>query len=124
VQLCTESLPDEVELEEPVQTVIPTRGALVVADYQANVGARVLATVSYRGKPVPFGASASLWVQEKNVSHSFVGDNGDIYLSGVPERSQLHVQWGKSPEQQCTGEVKLRPAQKGERFRTAQIDCR
>ena len=124
VALRTESLPDEVELEEPVQTVIPTRGALVVADYQANVGARVLATVSYRGKPVPFGASASLRIQEKNVSHSFVGDNGDIYLSGVPERSQLHVQWGKSPEQQCTGEVKLSPAQKGERFRTAQIDCR
>ncbi|MGK4432039.1 FimD/PapC C-terminal domain-containing protein, partial [Yersinia enterocolitica] len=30
-----------------------------------------------------------------------VGDNGQVYLSGLPEKGQLKVKWGSSAEQQC-----------------------
>jgi len=124
VSLRTETLPDDVDLTDAVRAVVPTRGALVLADYQANVGARVFANVTYQGKPVPFGATASLIVEGKTSSSSFVGDNGDLYLSGVPEKSQVQVTWGKGAHQQCKGDVVLAPSEAGNRFRTATINCR
>nr|WP_225614591.1 fimbria/pilus outer membrane usher protein [Pantoea sp. PNT02] len=124
VSLRTETLPENVDLEDAVKTVIPTRGALVLADYKANVGARVLANVTHQGKPIPFGATASLVVDGKTTSSSFVGDNGDLYLSGVPEKSQVQIQWGKGADQQCRGDVALKPADANSRFRSADILCR
>lgn len=42
------------------QTVIPTRGAVVRARFNPDVGARVLLTLLTRsGDPVPFGATVS-----------------------------------------------------------------
>lgn len=124
VSLRTETLQDDVDLKEAVRTVIPTRGAIVLADYKVNIGSRVLANVKHQGKPIPFGATASLIVDGKTTSSSFVGDNGDLYLSGVPEKSQVQVQWGKGADQQCRGDVALAPAEAGNRFRTATINCR
>lgn len=124
VSLRTETLPTDVDLQNAVRTVIPTRGALVLADYKANIGARVLANVTHHGKPIPFGATANLIVDGKMANSSFVGDSGDLYLSGVPEKSQVQVQWGKGADQQCRGDVALAPAEAGNRFRTASINCR
>ena len=124
VSLRTETLPDDVDLKEAVRTVIPTRGAIVLADYKASFGSRVLANVKHQGKPIPFGATASLIVDGKTTSSSFVGEQGDLYLSGVPEKSQVQVQWGKDADQQCRGDVTLAPAEAGNRFRTATINCR
>nr|WP_241390663.1 fimbria/pilus outer membrane usher protein [Serratia proteamaculans] len=124
VSLSTETLKDDVELESAVKTVIPTRGALVLADYKTNVGARVLATVTYQGKPVPFGATASLIVGGKSIGNSFVGDGGDVYLSGVPEKSQVKIKWGNDATQQCSGDIKLPVQDLASRFKTANIVCR
>ncbi|WP_343552962.1 fimbria/pilus outer membrane usher protein [Pantoea sp.] len=124
ISLNTESLPDNVDVEETAKTVVPTRGALVLADYKANVGARVLANVLFKGKPVPFGATASLMVNGQAVSNSFVGDNGDLYLSGVPAKSRVHIQWGKGNDEQCRGDISLNSANKDSRFRNVNISCR
>ncbi|QLK63803.1 fimbria/pilus outer membrane usher protein (plasmid) [Enterobacteriaceae bacterium Kacie_13] len=124
IGLGTDSLADDVELDETVKTVVPTRGALVMADYKASVGARVLATIHHLSKPLPFGTTVSLIIDGKQTGASFVGDNGDVYLSGVPEKSRVKAKWGTGADQQCTGEVKLAPAEKDSRFRTATINCR
>ncbi|HCR7521306.1 TPA: fimbrial biogenesis outer membrane usher protein, partial [Shigella flexneri] len=56
----TTQLPDNVDLEQTTQFVVPNRGAMVAARFNANIGYRVLVTVSDRnGKPLPFGALAS-----------------------------------------------------------------
>ncbi|HCS2570683.1 TPA: fimbrial biogenesis outer membrane usher protein, partial [Shigella flexneri] len=53
----TTQLPDNVDLEQTTQFVVPNRGAMVAARFNANIGYRVLVTVSDRnGKPLPFGA--------------------------------------------------------------------
>lgn len=100
VALLTESLPDDVELELTNQTVIPTRGAVVRADYMANVGARVLMTLTQvNGQPVPFGAIVS---RDGNKSDAFiVGDNGQVYLSGLDQSGILHVKWGDTGSSSC-----------------------
>lgn len=59
------TLADDVELGLTSQTVIPTRGAVVLADYQTKVGARMMMTLTRAdGRPVPFGATASLMGSE------------------------------------------------------------
>lgn len=60
VQLNTETMADDVEVELTSQNVVPTRGAVVRANFQANVGQRILMTLLRQGgAPVPFGATVS-----------------------------------------------------------------
>ncbi|EOF9296826.1 fimbria/pilus outer membrane usher protein [Enterobacter bugandensis] len=92
--LNTETLQDDVELELTTKAVVPTRGAVVKADYVANVGMRVLMTLTQaNGKPVPFGAMVSI----NNDEHrSFiVGDNGEVYITGVESINAVNVNWGE-----------------------------
>jgi outer membrane usher protein len=93
VALRTDSLPDDVELELTNKTVIPTRGAVVRADYVANVGMRVLMTLTRaNGQPVPFGATVSI---EGTKNQAFiVGDNGQVYITGLNPDTALVAQWG------------------------------
>ncbi len=32
---------------------------------------------------------------DQNMSSGIVGDNGDVYLSGMPEQGRLQIKWGK-----------------------------
>ena len=85
-----------------IGSVIPTKGAIVLADFQTRVGSRVLLTLTYLGKPVPFGASATV-VENTTTSPNtgIIGLEGELYLSGVPEQGELQVQWGEGAIQQC-----------------------
>ncbi|HGM5490689.1 TPA: fimbria/pilus outer membrane usher protein [Serratia fonticola] len=101
VQLNTETLADNVELELTSQNVVPTRGAVVVASYQANVGQRVLMTLLRSGgAPVPFGATVSDPAQ-KTAQGFIVGDAGQVYLTGLADSGSLNVKWGSGADQQC-----------------------
>ncbi len=76
----TTQLPDNVDLEQTTQFVVPNRGAMVAARFNANIGYRVLVTVSDRnGKPLPFGALAS---NDDTGQQSIVDEGGILYLSG------------------------------------------
>jgi outer membrane usher protein len=101
IQLNTETLPDNVDLALTNQTVIPTRGAVVKASYQTNVGQRVLMTLLRQGgAPVPFGATVSDPAQ-KMAQGFIVGDGGQVYLTGMAESGMLQVKWGTGVDQQC-----------------------
>jgi outer membrane usher protein len=101
LSLDTETLPDDVELELTTKTVIPTRGAVVRADYKASVGTRMLMTlIRANGQPVPFGAIATIAGNE-NTQGFIVGDAGQVYLTGLDDKGSLHVTWGESNNQQC-----------------------
>ncbi|MDX7589570.1 fimbria/pilus outer membrane usher protein, partial [Enterobacter kobei] len=49
------SLKDDVDIDDAVINVVPTQGALVLANFTARVGERALLTLSRYGKPLPFG---------------------------------------------------------------------
>lgn len=101
VALMTDTLPDDVELELTNKTVIPTRGAVVRADYVANVGMRVLMTLTQsNGMPVPFGAIATI-NDRRNDQAFIVGGNGQVYLTGLEESNALKVKWGDGAENEC-----------------------
>lgn len=110
IGLDTASVADDVELALTNKTVVPTRGAVVRADYVANVGLRVLLTLTRpHGSTVPFGAMVTLkGAQEQQF---IVGDEGQVYLSGMPPEGTLNVVWGRDGEQRCTANYSLTAAE-------------
>ncbi|MFJ3458600.1 fimbria/pilus outer membrane usher protein [Scandinavium goeteborgense] len=101
VSLDAESIPDDVDVSGMAQTVVPTRGAVVRAEFNASVGSRVLMTLLRQGgAPVPFGAMVSDDTQ-KTSQDFIVGEDGQVYVTGLSEKGKLHVQWGKGDDEQC-----------------------
>lgn len=124
VALETESLAENVDLDGNVQTVVPTQGAVVLADFKTRVGRRVLMTLSYQGRPVPFGATAALRQNNDNSANSsIVGSDGQLYMSGVPDKGQLRVKWGNAANQHCQVNFAL-PDQGATTITAADFVCR
>ena len=79
VALDTQSMGDNIDMDITSQNVVPTRGAVVLANFQPRLGSRVLINLSYQGKPVPFGAMASLQDDgADSANSSIVGDGGGV----------------------------------------------
>lgn len=98
IALNTDSLGDKVDLDNAVVNVVPTEGALVRADFKAHAGLRALITLLHNQQPVPFGATVSRGDSE---SSTIVGDDGKVYLMGVPLTGDLTVQWGSEAHEKC-----------------------
>lgn len=99
VALDISHLADNVDIDDAVVEVIPTRGALVRADFTTHRGVRALVTLQHNGKPVPFG---SIVTANEGRSVGMVGDDGQVYLSGLPQKGNIKASWGKGTDQQCS----------------------
>ncbi|WP_348959211.1 fimbria/pilus outer membrane usher protein [Enterobacter cloacae complex sp. Mu1197] len=118
-----ESMSDDVELDLTTRTVVPTRGAVVRAEYTANVGQRALFTLLRgNGKPVPFGAIVS--VNGIKNSGFIVGDNGQVYLTGLGENVDLIAQWGEGSDKQCKASYILKPTDVKNNIAVVSTVCR
>ena len=107
VSLDTTTLADNVDMTLSSQTVIPTRGAVGRAEFRADIGQRALLTLLMRdNQPVPFGATVTNMVNTTN-SASFVGDGGEVYMSGLADTGKLNVKWGNEASQSCQVNYKL-----------------
>ena len=104
ITLDTESLANGVDIDNPVQKVVPTRGAVAIANFHVRRGNRTLVKLYQNNKPVPFGAIASLIDGD---SHGIVGDDGELYLNAVPDVAKIKVQWGKNKKEQCYANIDL-----------------
>ncbi|WP_420254126.1 FimD/PapC C-terminal domain-containing protein [Citrobacter portucalensis] len=97
----------QVDIEEPVKQVIPSRGAVTLATFSARTGIRVLLTLQHNGNNVPFGALAALAGENEKNYASIVGDNGQVYLTGVSAGDRVMVKWGEKATQQCTAQIAI-----------------
>lgn len=104
VALDTNSLADNVDLDDAVVSVVPTHGAIVRAEFKAHVGMKLLMTLTHNGKPVPFGAMVT---SDDNQNGSIVADNGQVYLSGMPLSGSVRVKWGEGENASCTANYRL-----------------
>lgn len=90
-----------VEIDNSILSVIPTRGAVVRAEFVTHVGYRVLFNVRQKnGKPVPFGAMATADLATGTVT-GIAGENGELYLSGMPEVGTFVLKWGADNATTC-----------------------
>ncbi|WP_345830765.1 fimbria/pilus outer membrane usher protein [Erwinia sp. HDF1-3R] len=96
VALDVAHLDPRTEVKDPVVRVVPTRGAVVRARFVAKTGHQMLMTLKKDGKPLPFGTVVSL-----DNSSSIVGEDGQVYLSGLADNGTLTAKWGNGDGQSC-----------------------
>ncbi|MEB8082302.1 fimbrial biogenesis usher protein [Klebsiella michiganensis] len=121
VALDTNSLADNVDLDDAVVSVVPTHGAIVRAEFKAHVGLKLLMSLIYNGKPVPFGA---LVTPAGSQGSSIVADNGQVYLSGMPLAGKVLAKWGEGPNASCEADYSLPPESKNQALSQLSAVCR
>ncbi|CAK9883748.1 MAG: putative outer membrane usher protein LpfC' [Candidatus Erwinia impunctatus] len=90
ISLNTASLTENVDIYKDTQTVVPSFGALTLADYKTVTGAKVFVTL--QGRTIPFGAAASVKQGDVTVQ-GIVDARQRVYLSGLPEKGTIEVSW-------------------------------
>lgn len=109
ISLDVNKVDEDTEIIKSDLTVIPSRGALVHAKFNVVSGHKALITLLRRnGDFVPFGAIVSLKGErvDNNVT-SIVSNDGQVWMSGMPDKGEMHVQWGDNNENQCTARFEL-----------------
>lgn len=91
VALDVNSLDMHTDLDDNVQNVVPTQGALVRAEYGTHTGVRALLTLKNHNRPVPFGAVVT---EITSGATGIVNESGQVYLTGIPLTGKLDVVWG------------------------------
>ncbi|WP_320727297.1 fimbrial biogenesis usher protein [Enterobacter sp. 118C5] len=119
--LDTTTLGDKVDLDNAVVDVVPTKGALVRAKFDARVGIRALLTLLHNNEPVPFGATVT---RDDEGTGSIVGDDGQVYLSGLALKGALKVQWGEGRDKNCTVTYTLPEDAESAPLTQAKVICR
>lgn len=99
---------DKVELLDTSKMVTPARGAIVVANYHTAIGSKALINLSQKdGGPVPFGANVTLQNDTASSTAGIVGNNGQVYMTGLKETGTLLAKWGDAPNEQCLADYHL-----------------
>lgn len=120
VALDTNTLADNVELDDAVATAIPTRGAVVRAEFKAHVGMKILMSLIYKGKPIPFGAVVT---SKDSQSSSIVGDNGQVFLTGMPMAGKVLAKWGEGTGASCEAYYSLPPESENNMMSQLSAEC-
>ncbi|MEQ4924045.1 fimbria/pilus outer membrane usher protein [Proteus hauseri] len=116
------SLTGNNDVELTTTTVTPTKGAIVLADFKARKGARVLASLRYNGTTLPFGTQVEIYQGDRVVSSGIIANEGEVFLNGVPKQSLLLAKWGNSQTEQCQASLKVDLSI--EKIQFLQLDCR
>ena len=104
VALDTNSLADNLDLDDAVVNVVPTHGAIVRAQFKPRVGMKLLMTLTHNGKMVPFGAMVT---STDSQNSSIVADNGLVYLSGMPLVGKVKAVWGEGDDARCVADYRI-----------------
>lgn len=104
IALDTNSFSNNIEIDNAVKSVVPTRGAISAITFEPSVGIKAITTLTHKGKPVPFGA-----IVDSGNNTGIVADEGKVYLTGLSPSGQLKVNWGSKKEQQCLVNYTLPP---------------
>lgn len=102
VSLDTRTFSDETEAEETVNKVIPNRGAIVKTSFAMRTGKKAIITLTRDGEPLPFGTAVVLQGEEDAYLPSgIVGDEGQVFMSGLPQSGVLVARWGEGAAASC-----------------------
>lgn len=84
------------DVDNPVMRMVPTKGAVVKATFNGRVGKSMLVTLSHKNKFLPFGSFVTA-----GESSGIVGDDGQVYLSGMAVSGEGLARWGGENDQRC-----------------------
>jgi outer membrane usher protein len=108
IVLNSETLPDNIELTTNTVTVVPTRGAVVRSKFGGQIGIKgFIRLIDPAGKVVPFGATVTL-PNTENTPSNFVGEEGQVYLTGLRDHGSIFATWGNEANKQCRASYDFR----------------
>lgn len=111
------SIPKNTDIRQTDINVVPTEGAVVKAVYKTSVGINALMKIKKKnGRFLSFGTILSL--KDKNgviQSTTIVGEDGEVYVSGLSNSQKLVATWGKKDTETCTVDYTL-PKSNNEQF--------
>ena len=108
---------DDIDIKDASLDTTPTKGAVVKVDFTARSGKRALLTLKHGQSVVPFGAVLSM-----DGTTSIVGDDGEVYVTGLKGTQRIEAQWGNTAQTKCTGSVSV-PENAGAGIFTATVNC-
>lgn len=109
---------DDIDIQDAAVDTIPTRGAVVTADFSARAGKRALLTLTHHHGVVPFGTVLSM-----EGMTAIVGEGGEVYVTGLKGTQTFTVQWGDTPEARCAGRISV-PEKKDARLLMTAVNCK
>ncbi|MDN5417617.1 MAG: outer membrane usher protein FimD [Acinetobacter sp.] len=98
VALNSNTFSNNLEISNNVENVVPIKGAIARATFNTSLGVRALITLSHNGKFIPYASSV---IEKESSATSIVADDGRVYLTGLPLKGTLEVNWGESAEGKC-----------------------
>ncbi|MBD8156418.1 outer membrane usher protein FimD [Pantoea agglomerans] len=98
VALDVKSLDMHTDLDDTVQDVVPTQGAIVRAEYRTHVGLRAMFSLNHDGHAVPFGTTVT---EKRSGTTGIADDTGEVYMTGVPMKGVLEMVWGSGDRDKC-----------------------
>ncbi|KWC39375.1 usher CupC3 [Burkholderia ubonensis] len=112
------SLGTETEIADNAKNVVPTRGAIVAARFEAESGRRVQFELSGdEGGKVPFGAQA---YDAKGKLLGMVDNQSRLLVFGIEDKGSIDVRWG---DKQCTIGYALKPQNKALAYERMAASC-
>ena len=121
VAIDTNSLANNVDVDDAVTSIVPTHGAVVAADFNTHIGVKLLLTLNHNGKAIPFGSNVTA---VDNNNSSIAGDNGQVYLTGMPLKGTVKVSWGEDASQQCLATYQLNELNTNKLLSYATAECK
>lgn len=120
--LDTDQLPPEVVIDNGSQQVVPRRGAVVKARFDARRVVRMVLTLQHPdGRPLPFGADVS---DAQGKSLAVVGQAGQTLLASTQQGPQhLTVRWQDDGNQHCQVAVNPQNLPLLDGFRMQTLQC-
>jgi len=100
IRLGSEGLPSDVQLKATEQQATPTAGAVVVLDYETDIGYSILVRArQVNGAALPFSATV---MDASRAAVGYVGQGGQALVRVSQTQGILTVQWGVEADQRCT----------------------
>lgn len=94
-----------VDFKSTSMQVVPTKDAVVLAEFKPVLGRKVVIVAKHNGVFLPFGARARIEGEEDIY---YVGDNGQAYINAAPEKGTVKFEWGE--KDQCSAPFNLNVA--------------
>lgn len=122
LELKTDQLGPEVEIDNATAQLVPRRGAVVKASFPARAVTRLVITGrTAAGQPLPFGAQLS---DSEGTVIGVVGQAGQVMLSTGMHAQTLDVRWGEHSTAQCQLFIDPQSMQQTQGYRLQDLTCR
>lgn len=122
VALNANDIPSGLDVPDPTLTLVPTRDAFVMADFQTHAGRSLLLRLTGdQAADIPIGATV---YDDEGSRRGVVGSDQTAFVSGVSSEGRLVARWGEDNKKVCHIDLpKLGPAPKDHGYKTINIGC-